>query len=105
MHWADKNVNPMLAIRNILYSDRWKGDWPKVAAQLRIQASQHSLDRHTSNSSKLASLQFLPVVADGVENVPVEPEPAVIPKKPKVNPWRLFKHGRALYQRYDPPKK
>jgi hypothetical protein len=26
------------------------------------------------------------------------------PHKPKGNPWRNFKHGKALYQRPDPPK-
>jgi len=104
MHWADKNVNPMLAIRNILYSDRWKEDWPKVAAQLRHQAYQRRFDRHASRSSKATLMQSLPTVADIVQEGPLEPESPVIPKKPKVNPWRLFKYGRALYQRPDPPK-
>ena len=30
MHWEEKNVNPMLALRNILCSGRWKADWPKI---------------------------------------------------------------------------
>jgi hypothetical protein len=29
---------------------------------------------------------------------------ALDPKKPKSNPWRNFKLGKALYQRKDPPK-
>jgi len=29
MHWAEAHVNPMLAIRNILCSGRWKEEWPK----------------------------------------------------------------------------
>jgi len=28
-----------------------------------------------------------------------------LPKKLKSNPWRNFKHGKALYQRPNPPKK
>jgi hypothetical protein len=28
-----------------------------------------------------------------------------LPKKAKSSPWRNFKHGKALYQRSDPPKK
>jgi hypothetical protein len=26
------------------------------------------------------------------------------PQKPKSNPWRNFKHGKALYHRTNPPK-
>jgi hypothetical protein len=33
MYWTDAHVNPILTLRNILCSDRWKADWPKVAAQ------------------------------------------------------------------------
>src|SRR4030065_72745 len=35
MHWAGQHVNPMLAIRNIICSDRWKEEWPKIDARLR----------------------------------------------------------------------
>jgi len=28
-----------------------------------------------------------------------------LPKKPRNNPWRNFKHGKALYQPSSPPKK
>ena len=30
MHWAEENVNPMLAVRNVLCSGRWREDWPKI---------------------------------------------------------------------------
>lgn len=35
MHWSRKQVNPMLALRNIVCSDRWAEGWPQIAAQVR----------------------------------------------------------------------
>ena len=34
MHWAEGHVNPMLAIRNVICSDRWKEEWPKIESGL-----------------------------------------------------------------------
>jgi len=30
MHWAEANVNPLLALRNALYSDRWGEVWTQI---------------------------------------------------------------------------
>jgi hypothetical protein len=46
MHWADANVNPMLSLRNILCSDRWKEEWPKIEVWLLQQASQQRRKLH-----------------------------------------------------------
>lgn len=40
MHWARPHVNPMLGLRNIVCSDRWAGEWPRIARQLRRRASR-----------------------------------------------------------------
>jgi hypothetical protein len=32
MHWTDGNVNPMLALRNVVCNDRWDTVWPQVEA-------------------------------------------------------------------------
>ena len=37
MHWARNNVNPMLALRNIVCSDRWTQEWPRITQQIRRQ--------------------------------------------------------------------
>ena len=34
MHWAEPHVDSMLAIRNVICSDRWKEEWPKIEARL-----------------------------------------------------------------------
>jgi hypothetical protein len=38
MHWARHHVNPMLALRTIVCSDRWDDAWPRIATRLRAAA-------------------------------------------------------------------
>lgn len=38
MHWQRKNVNPMLALRNAVCSDRWAEVWPTVQRSERRSA-------------------------------------------------------------------
>lgn len=110
MHWAAEQVNPMLAIRNILCSDRWKEDWPKVAARLRQQTAWKRRALHQARAaSQIASTSKvlaspLAVREHPLEQISSDPNPPQPPDKPKPNPWRKFKFGRALYQRPDPPK-
>lgn len=110
MHWADANVNPMLALRNILCSDRWKEEWPKIEVRLRQQASQQRRKLHQSRIEQKALITpqviplSLPVVQDPLVPVSFEIKQPDLPKKPKENPWRKFKYGRSLYQPKDPPK-
>ena len=40
MHWARPHVNPMLGLRNIVCSDRWAEEWPRIAWRLRKPASR-----------------------------------------------------------------
>jgi len=107
MHWAEGHVNSILALRNVICSDRWKEEWPKIEAKIRQQARERRTRLHRSR-------QVAPVVE------PITPNPLVDdlilqhiaerlaqddePKKPKPNPWRNFKHGKALNQPSSPPK-
>lgn len=43
MHWHRDQVNPMLALRNIVCNDRWQASWPTIAAGLR-QRRRHQPD-------------------------------------------------------------
>jgi hypothetical protein len=111
MHWADEHVDPMLAIRNILCSDRWKLEWPKIETQLRQQAARHRQDLHQSHADqkKLSTPKELSTIstsnAENSNSIPQELIPPDSPKQPKENPWKKFKYGRSLYQRKDLPKK
>jgi hypothetical protein len=105
MHWAEEHVNPMLAIRNILCSRRWKEEWPKIEARLRKQARQRRKSVHqnhhppqpTTLVARALRGDFGNTLPDTAGQEPTSP-------KPRKNPWRNFKHGKALYQRSSPPK-
>jgi len=108
MHWAEAHVNPMLALRNIICSDRWKEEWPKIETRLRQQTKQRRNSLHQARStipkatpsrvSPDMDAKFMQVLAAKIEQ-------QNSPQKAKSSPWRNFKHGKALYQRSGPPKK
>lgn len=108
MHWAEEQVNPMLALRNILCSDRWQADWPRIETRLRQQTRQRRNRLHPaqiiipqstpSRSSPILEAKFMQALATRIE----QQNP---PNKPGSSPWRNFKHGKALYQPSSPPKK
>ena len=108
MHWADDNVNSMLALRNILCSDRWKEEWPKIETRLRQQASRRRKKLHQTRTGQkaLTTTKFDPQPLPIVNALPVlsETNQLDLPKIPKENPWKKFKFGRALYQRKGLPK-
>lgn len=45
MHWERQNVNPMLALRTTLCSDRWAEGWKLIRASWQTQRTQRSLAR------------------------------------------------------------
>ena len=107
MHWGEEHVNPMLAIRNVICSDRWKEEWPKIEARLRQQARERQTKLHCSRkiTPPAECIPPQPLVDEQIlqhleERLAQENEP----KKPKRNPWRNFKFGRSLYQPSSPPK-
>ena len=104
MHWAEEHVNPMLALRNILCSDRWQEDWPKIEARLRQQASQRRRTLHHAHHPTPPT-SLIARALQGDFGKPVPEPPAQEPNPPRKNPWRNFKHGKALFQPSHPPKK
>jgi hypothetical protein len=118
MHWKRTNVDPMLALRNIICSDRWQQEWPKIQKRLAQQVKQ----RHKTLREKhrTAKIPFAPEIS------PLPPEPLPLPSpepsrtteaaSPAVKPsgsrkpadnhiWRRSPIGRALYRRSKPAKK
>jgi hypothetical protein len=45
MHWAEENVNPMLALRNAICSDRWVEVWTQIEAEQRREERARRLLR------------------------------------------------------------
>ena len=104
MHWAEQHVNPMLALRNILCSGRWQADWPKIETRLRQQTHQRRRQIHRTHHPILPTLLSARALqADFGTRVIELPQPEPNPPTPRKNPWRNFKHGKALYQN-TPPK-
>ena len=109
MHWADQNVDPMLALRNIICSDRWDSAWPQIEVRLRQNSQLRKRKLHQSRRVEppLPSplVPALPRVDERIlESLSARLEQASQPQAPKKNPWRNFKFGKALYQRPTPPK-
>jgi len=45
MHWAEENVNPMLALRNAICSDRWVEVWTQIEEEQRREARARRMQR------------------------------------------------------------
>lgn len=45
MHWADGNVNPMLALRNAICSDRWVEVWTQIEEEQRQEQRRRRKER------------------------------------------------------------
>ena len=119
MHWKRENVDPMLALRNIICSDRWSEEWPLIAKQLHQEAKQRSQAlRQRHRSAKAPTVEPAPITSIQ-EAMPVsettEPclvEQLILPKKcygpgqPAPNhPWKHSPIGRLRYQPTTPAKK
>ena len=110
MHWARPHVNAMLALRNIVCSDRWDEDWPQIVTTLRLQAQQRRSQRHQQRC-RIASPPALPVQTSSSQTIPVpkpitpKPRPNEQPSQPLTprqpwrpspnHPWRHMPIGRA----------
>jgi len=102
MHWAEQHVNPMLALRNIICSDRWQEEWSKIEVGIRKQKLRkpEAVPSKVITGDKALRLILQEKLNSGDHLL----DAALGPKKPKPNPWRNFKFGKALYQRKDNPK-
>ena len=102
MHWADCHVNPMLAMRNIICSNRWKEEWPKIEAGIRGQKSKKTEPLRPLIISGNQAL--LLILKEKLNSEDFSVCGTQQPQKTNPHPWRNFKHGQALFQRNSPPK-
>jgi hypothetical protein len=109
MHWKRENVDPMLALRNIICSDRWAQEWPRIAQRLRQQATQRKKSRRQPQPQEIQAIPTPPPTPCILKDLkpkasakPVKKPPAQKssnPRKPAANhPWRRSPIGRARYQ-------
>jgi hypothetical protein len=118
MHWAPPHVNPMVALRDILCSDRWEPDWPQIATRVRadnLKARQQRQRARRMQNQAVATISFsataTPVPRIAPSPAPNEDTPtprtsvlrheAKQPYRPPANhPWRHAPIGRARFKPY-----
>jgi hypothetical protein len=69
MHWARANVDPMLALRSALCSDRWAEAWGAIQAEQQRQATERRAQRCTAKRAAKAA--------------PTSPAPEAAPAEPQ----------------------
>lgn len=107
MRWAPEHVNPMVALRTLLCNNRWEEDWPKIATQLRQEATlrRRALKQQRQPTPPLAQPEPQPPPAPAIVSSPPsdqknQPSPAKnsAPYRPAADhPWRRSPIGRARY--------
>lgn len=118
MHWARHHVDPMLALRNIVCSDRWEEAWPQIVQTRRQQEQQRRRQRRLQRqrTASPASTQphpapSPPAVSPAGAAPPPTPqpplaEPPASPKQPwrppPDHPWRRMPIGKARFQPTSP---
>jgi hypothetical protein len=85
MHWADANVNGLLALRNAVCNDRWQECWMTIEReQRRLVAARRQARCRTRTAAQV-------VEAPALEAAPIAPSrPFVRPLEPEVkltHPW------------------
>lgn len=109
MHWAREHVNPLVALRDILCSERWDEDWPQIATRLRqehLNARQQKQrlrwqQRHASTPSAPPNLNSTPRKRTIRRRTTLRMQKATQPYRPPANhPWRHSPIGRARFKSY-----
>jgi hypothetical protein len=119
MHWARPHVNPMVALRNVLCSERWDEDWPQIARRLREQPLKERQRRQRARGTQRqavasAGASTIPLPLTAVEPPHSEPlqvttrerstsrlHTAKQPYRPPANhAWRHSPIGRARFKPY-----
>ncbi len=110
MHWQRKNVDPMLALRNLLGNDRWAQAWPHIQTHLidQAEAPHRQRARHRHDARQTAQHEAT-LAARRTQFAALHPEPDIAAQptpespdskshKPDANhPWRRSPIGRARY--------
>jgi hypothetical protein len=109
MHWERRHVDPMLALRNAVCSDRWAEAWEQIAQGLREQVGQRQAARRARRAQAAEEAAAAAVVAPAAPAAPArEEKPAaagqrgtgagIERRRPAADhPWRRFHLGRAAH--------
>jgi hypothetical protein len=81
MHWARAHVNPMVALRNVVCSDRWAEVWPRVQRTERAAARQARRSRRAKHTSDVVVEAAPAPVRTPLPGGKAHPPPATHPWK------------------------
>jgi hypothetical protein len=114
MHWARPHVDPLLALRNIVCSDRWDEAWPQIVRTLRQQTQQRRAERRHQRRTAQDRPPAPPSAAESCAGALTAPTPAAksseTPARPAStppgqpwhppadHPWRHMPIGRARFR-------
>jgi len=88
MHWAEANINPLLALRNACCNARWDEQWSVIEQGLRQQVAVRRQARQGRRAATRApSLPSPPPMPVPAPTPPVAPAPSEPVAKPP-HPWR-----------------
>lgn len=115
MHWQREHVNPMLALRNLVCSDRWPQVWPQIQARLVAQTDQKRSIPHRqrlaaaqayAQEAALAAqrAQYAALHPEWLTDALVEPPPPRTAKPTPDHPWKRSPIGRARFTSTHNPK-
>jgi len=126
MHWARAHVNPMVALRDVLCSDRWEEDWSQIATRVRGESLHAHQQRQrarwtqhratatvSSNATPVSATHVALPLPEPIQVTPMarnapSPEKPRQPYRPPANhPWRHSPIGSARFkssQRLGDPK-
>lgn len=97
MRWEPTNINPMVALRGAICSDRWSEAWATIVTTRRADAQQRRADRRTARrAARIAPTPPPPPL----DPLPTRPDPVAWdddvadPPRPVVGPPKKVIHGR-----------
>lgn len=100
MRWAERHVDPLLALRDLLCNDRWEEGWQEMVSHQQEQCWRARLQKaHEKRPSPSAPITFASLEAAGLlpdevpsDQTPASDEPTTGPSKPwrpaDDHPWR-----------------
>jgi hypothetical protein len=93
MHWADANVNPMLALRNALCNDRWAEVWEVIEREEKRQVLVQRQARRASRQAAATAARPVeeppPVADEPAAPAPPPPEPVAKARHPWTRAWSI----------------
>lgn len=88
MHWADQNVNPLLALRNAVCNDRWEECWTVIEREHRREVLVKRQHQRAKRQAARVPAEPAAVTVPQEPALPLQPTQPAEPEAKPVHPWR-----------------